>query len=294
MTRATTLLIPAALLVLVGCAAEIPHELNDARTAYNRSLQTTTAQVATPELYDARRLLDLAYQAAAAGDDFDKVRDLAYLALRKVQLAESKARTDADWREIMAARKAIDAMNVEALRRAQAQAQQANQQLAAARARIEQEMKERDEAIAAEQHKVAALTAKMNELAKKEQVTQSDRGTVITLSGSVLFASGKASLLQTAQLRLDQVAEALKSTPNDQQITVEGHTDNVGTADFNQQLSLSRAQAVKDYLVGRGVPSSRIQAYGFGESRPLVDNTTSENRANNRRVEIVVHSGPVS
>ena len=111
---------------------------------------------------------------------------------------------------------------------------------------------------------------------------------VITLSGSVLFASAKSDLLPEAQLKLNDVANALIKEDPISKIVVEGHTDSQGTAANNQVLSQQRAQVVRDYLVTRGIASDRITAQGFGPSRSVADNTSTEGRANNRRVEIVV------
>jgi outer membrane protein OmpA-like peptidoglycan-associated protein len=69
---------------------------------------------------------------------------------------------------------------------------------------------------------------------------------------------------------------------------VEGHTDGRGSNAVNQPLSLARATAVRDFLVERGVEATKISAVGRGSSAPLLDNKSSENRANNRRVEIVI------
>jgi outer membrane protein OmpA-like peptidoglycan-associated protein len=110
---------------------------------------------------------------------------------------------------------------------------------------------------------------------------------VITLSGSVLFASNKDALLPAAQERLGQVADALK-TQDDHKIVVEGHTDSQGSAPSNQGLSERRAQSVVSFLVSRGVPADQIRAEGLGQTRPVADNTTTDGRANNRRVEIIV------
>jgi outer membrane protein OmpA-like peptidoglycan-associated protein len=118
-------------------------------------------------------------------------------------------------------------------------------------------------------------------------VKQEPRGMVITLSGSVLFASNKDALLPAAQERLGQVAEALK-TQDDHKIVVEGHTDSQGSAASNQGLSERRAQSVVSFLTSRGVPVDKIRAQGLGASRPVADNGSVEGRANNRRVEIVV------
>src|SRR5262245_27854217 len=110
---------------------------------------------------------------------------------------------------------------------------------------------------------------------------------VITLSGGVLFATGESRILPGAQDQLNKVAEALK-TQAERHFRVEGHTDNQGTARVNDDLSRRRAEAVRDYLVVRGVSSQAITAVGLGSTRPVVDNRTTEGRAMNRRVEIIV------
>jgi outer membrane protein OmpA-like peptidoglycan-associated protein len=75
-------------------------------------------------------------------------------------------------------------------------------------------------------------------------------------------------------------------------MVVEGHTDSQGGSAFNQDLSQHRAEAVRDYLVSRGIAADRITAQGFGPTRAVADNGSSEGRANNRRVEIVVQPTP--
>ena len=308
--RAVKLMWVALAVSASGCvtATVMPRELVDARAEYNRALGTETARLAAADLYDARRLLDAANQAAVNGDDLNRVRDLAYLAQRKVELANSRTRTEVDWREIIVARRAVENLRTEQAKNAAAQKEQldaernrAQQELSEANAnrdRLQKDIEDRTAALEDQTRETRKVQAQLDErlqaLSKIADVKQDDRGTVITLSGSVLFASGQASILGPAMLRLDQVAEALRAMKGEQQITVEGHTDDIGTTEYNQQLSLSRAQVVRDYLIGRGVSASRIDAYGFGPSRPLVENNTPENRANNRRVEIVIHGGPVS
>ena len=128
------------------------------------------------------------------------------------------------------------------------------------------------------------------DLAKFATVKQEARGMVITLSGSVLFTSAKWDLSPSAQLKLNDVGNALTQQDPVSKMVVEGHTDSQGSASFNQDLSQHRAQAVRDYLVTRGIASDRISAQGFGLTRPVGDNATTEGRANNRRVEIVVQA----
>jgi outer membrane protein OmpA-like peptidoglycan-associated protein len=117
---------------------------------------------------------------------------------------------------------------------------------------------------------------------------------VITLSGQVLFTTGKATLQPNAKEALSQVAAALKESGSTQQITIEGHADARGNEEKNLKLSKQRAEAVRDYLVSEGVPAERVIATGFGETRPVASNDTSEGRANNRRVEIVLGKEPMT
>ena len=105
----------------------------------------------------------------------------------------------------------------------------------------------------------------------------------------MLFATGKSSLLPSSRQKLNEVADVLKDQP-DRGIVVEGHTDSTGTDAKNEVLSQQRADSVKDYLVSRGVPSERVTTRGFGASHPVTSNTTAEERANNRRVEIIIES----
>jgi outer membrane protein OmpA-like peptidoglycan-associated protein len=126
--------------------------------------------------------------------------------------------------------------------------------------------------------------ASLKEIGK---VNEESRGMVITLSGSVLFATGKSDLLPIAKEKLNDVAKALKDQ-GFKEIIVEGHTDSRGSAQANQELSLKRAESVRTHLVGQGIPSDKIRATGLGSDRPVADNKSEEGRANNRRVEIVV------
>lgn len=110
---------------------------------------------------------------------------------------------------------------------------------------------------------------------------------VITLSGSVLFASNQATLLPEAQSRLAQVADVLLTT-RERNLVIEGHTDSRGTDSYNLDLSQRRADAVRNYLVQRNYEADRIQAHGLGKGHPIADNASAEGRANNRRVEIII------
>jgi outer membrane protein OmpA-like peptidoglycan-associated protein len=113
------------------------------------------------------------------------------------------------------------------------------------------------------------------------------RGTILSMS-DILFETGRADLKPELRENLSAIGAILQSLLTESEVTVEGHTDNVGTAEFNQRLSEQRANAVMQYLIERGINAERLEAVGYGFSRPVADNETDEGRARNRRVELVI------
>jgi len=99
----------------------------------------------------------------------------------------------------------------------------------------------------------------------------------------ITFALGSSELTSEGQVELDKVAEFLLATPG--AIEIGGHTDSDGDAALNQRLSQERADAVKSYLSGKGVPADSMTAVGFGADQPIAENDTPENKARNRRIE---------
>jgi outer membrane protein OmpA-like peptidoglycan-associated protein len=118
-----------------------------------------------------------------------------------------------------------------------------------------------------------------------------ERGLVSEIGG-VQFATGTSDLSGPAREALARFSGIVASYPG-LKFNIEGHTDNVGSATANNELSLRRAIAVRDYLIGQGVAASTIDVAGLGSSRPEADNSTAEGRSRNRRVEIVVSGGPL-
>jgi outer membrane protein OmpA-like peptidoglycan-associated protein len=108
----------------------------------------------------------------------------------------------------------------------------------------------------------------------------------------VQFATGTAVVNADARESLAKFSGIVASYPG-LRFNVEGHTDSVGGVAMNQELSLKRAMTVRDYLIEQGVPASTIDVAGLGLSAPIGDNTTTDGRARNRRVEIVVSGGPL-
>jgi len=116
------------------------------------------------------------------------------------------------------------------------------------------------------------------------------RGLVVNMS-DVLFDSGKYTLRPLAREKLAKISGIVLAYPS-LRLAVEGNTDSVGTELYNQELSEQRAEGVRSYLTQQGVPESSTTAHGFGKTRPIASNDTSEGRQQNRRVELIV-SGEV-
>ncbi|HYM36560.1 MAG TPA: OmpA family protein, partial [Steroidobacteraceae bacterium] len=106
---------------------------------------------------------------------------------------------------------------------------------------------------------------------------------------NVYFATAKSDLLPESKLELDRVGEFMKKNRT-ASIEIDGHTDDVGTAEYNNKLSLDRATSVMKYLTTKGVDKERMEAKGFGKTKPVKKGTDEASRALNRRVEMVVTS----
>lgn len=119
------------------------------------------------------------------------------------------------------------------------------------------------------------------------QVSEQKDGLKVNVPGSISFATGSASIEPRLFPTLDRIASTLNEYPAST-VTVVGHTDSMGDAQANQELSARRAAAVADYLVQRGVQRSRIVVQGRGENEPIADNTSDAGRAQNRRVEMLI------
>jgi outer membrane protein OmpA-like peptidoglycan-associated protein len=112
----------------------------------------------------------------------------------------------------------------------------------------------------------------------------------VTLNEALLFNSGSSQLKSSADSTLGSIAEVLKAHPSDH-ARIEGNTDSIGNEAMNENLSQMRAEAVKNALVSQGVSEDQLSTIGFGDSRPVASNQTSEGRAKNRRVELRIVQG---
>lgn len=121
-----------------------------------------------------------------------------------------------------------------------------------------------------------------------ESVAETERvgdGIIVTMKDKILFDFNSSQLKSASKASLQKMAEVFKKYEKTE-MTVAGHTDNVGSASYNLQLSDRRARAVTDYLVSLGVDRGRMRVMGFGFERPVASNDSEDGRAQNRRVEI--------
>jgi outer membrane protein OmpA-like peptidoglycan-associated protein len=294
------------ILVPLACASTAPSpELVDARRAYDDARVSRAATYGPDRLLVAKQALDRAESAHRDDANSFEERRLAYVARRKAEYAKVYGNYAMAKRDEEVARKTYmdkqDRLRREAETTAETRTKEledTRETLSSAQSRIATQQtdinkskaelaSEREARERAEQNAAAAV-ASLRELA---QIKEDSRGTIITLDGAVLFVTAKAELLPLAKQKLDEVAKALMDLDAKQTITVEGHTDSRGADDMNQKLSEDRANAVRAYLVERGVKPDRIKSVGRGEGTPITSNDTPEGRANNRRVEIVIGKG---
>src|SRR6187402_316592 len=283
--KISTIAIVTSFLSISACAATTPTpELVSARQAYDQARTDPNAKLVPDSVLSAKQALDKAEATHENSPQSDEDRSFSYVALRRSELsmalgANAKAKADqaestAKYGQLQDSLRtsAVAQLGVErgTVNQLGTQLAQSNVSLAEANARA---------------------ARAMESLAKIAQVKEEARGMVITLSGQVLFVTGKAELLPAAQDQLTVVAKALQDQGEIRPIVVEGHTDSVGSESNNLKLSQDRANAVRGFLVSKGLPSVKVSAVGRGKSSPVASNDTADGRANNRRVEIVVAGG---
>jgi outer membrane protein OmpA-like peptidoglycan-associated protein len=261
-------------LAAVACGgAQPPKELVEARAAYQRAESGQAGKAVPAQVHDAKKALDEADRAFDDKGDEPEVRDKAYVALRKAQIAEAKGGAAIAEQQRIQAQKDMGITT-------QTELQTTRRALEETRGKLQQEQVSRAEA---ERRSKEAL----EQLAKLAAIKEESRGTVITISGAVLFPSNQSVLLPGAISALDNVVTTLKAAP-DRDVIVEGHTDAQGARGYNMDLALKRAESVRQHFISRGIQPERVKAAGIGPDRPISDNKTPEGRAQNRRVEIIV------
>lgn len=256
-------------LTVAGCAAKKNMALEQARMAYLQAQQnpaiTTNAAVV---LHEAEAALRRAEQTWENTKDEKEVTHLAYLAEKRVDVAQSAAEQKTAEAEAQRLNDEREKVVIEARTREAERAGQAAQ----ARAREAQEATARAKRL---EQELAELKAK-----------QTERGLVLTL-GDVLFEYDKADLKAGALRNLYQLVTFLRENPN-RNLLIEGHTDSIGSDSYNLDLSQRRSEAVQTFLLQNGISAERIIARGYGEAYPIASNNTEAGRQQNRRVEVVI------
>jgi len=263
MKRSYNLLLIAGVTSLLAACSSTPDRIEDlevARAVVPQVEASPRAGVAASNVSEARKSLDRANKLEDSGGKVGDIQFEAQVAARNAQIANEKilaaqAREEIDKGEAERQAVLVEAREAEARKRAN-EAQMANQRATT----LEQEL--------------AELKAK-----------KTDRGMVLTL-GDVLFDTGKATLKPGAYGTVDRLATVLKESP-DRKVMIEGHTDSVGSAEFNQGLSERRAASVQTALLERGVMSDQIIAVGKGKDYPIASNEDAGGRQRNRRVEMI-------
>lgn len=242
--------------LLTACAGTPTNpKVEDARAGYQAIEDDPyVARAGSTQLRDANQALQHADELLAEDADSVRVEHAAYLANRHVEIASQQGERARLQEEIANAEQQREQLRLQAQTMKTQQAQSEAE-------RLRQEME--------------ALQAK-----------QTERGMVLTL-GDVLFDLNQAELKPAGQRTVERLAEFMQEYP-ERRVRVEGYTDSTGAADYNQQLSERRAEAVRNALMLEGIEPSRVELQGFGEQYPVASNDTSSGRQQNRRVEIVI------
>lgn len=295
----TTLTTLAAAALFAGCASgpTVTPQLEQARSSVSRaSSDPAVSKYAALELKKASDSLRRADELSAKRESPAEIDSAAYVAMQQARTALTIAKAASDEDAIKAGeaereRARADA-NAAAAARARAQASNAQAQAATANAQAANASADansaRAQAAAAQtdaataQAQAAALQRELAEM----QARQTDRGMLVTL-GDVLFETGRADIKPNATGAIAKLASFLNQHP-ERRILIEGFTDSVGGDDANQMLSERRSRAVAEALQRAGIDASRIDVRGYGERYPVASNTSTSDRAMNRRVEVYI------
>jgi len=230
------------------------------------------------EKYEAAQALQKAEQAETIED----LEHLSYLAERRSQIAVAAAKTRRAEKEIEALAKEKSTVLLEAR---EVEIQEKTRKL-----QVREREVEAARAEAAQALEQAALARKMaNELERELaelNAKQTDRGIVLTL-GDVLFEFDRAELMTGGFRVVNKLATFLNEYEN-RNLLVEGHTDSIGTPEYNLDLSRRRAEAVRTALMEKEIARDRIITKGYGKSYPVASNLTEAGRQQNRRVEVII------
>jgi outer membrane protein OmpA-like peptidoglycan-associated protein len=272
------IIVSATLLTLAGGCATTPmhsDRLDEARAEVEKlSADPLAQQAAGKDTEEARRDLQRAEGALQQRKPQEEADHLAYLALRHAQAGEARVAEARARQEVAQAQNERTRVQLQEREREAQNARDAAASAKSTAAAAQSEATQAQSALATARQELLDLQAK-----------QTARGMVVTLS-DVLFDTGQATLEPGADRALDRLAQFMKDNTGTH-VLIEGHTDSVGTDDYNLALSQRRAQAVADALSARGVSTDRATTKGLGKAYPLASNDTQAGRQQNRRVEIV-------
>ena len=282
---ASALTAAAAAALLAGCAGAptVTPALKQARANVGAAeADPAVLKYASLDVKKAADSLRRAEELSARRESLADIDSAAYVASTQARTAMAIGRAATDEEAIKAAEADRERARADAnARRANvAQAQAANASADANAARQQAAAANADAAQA--QAQAAALQRELAEL----QARQTDRGMLVTL-GDVLFEFGRADIKPAAQGAIGKLAGYLNQHP-DRRVLIEGFTDSIGSDAVNMALSQRRSQAVADALRARGVDPTRIATRGYGEAYPVAGNSSSSDRAMNRRVEVYI------
>jgi outer membrane protein OmpA-like peptidoglycan-associated protein len=274
-------------LTALACASTAPSpELLDARRAYESARAAPEARYTPDRVLEAKQALDRAEYAHEKEPGSYEEKSLAYIAERRAELAIVYGQYDADRRARHTADAQYKAREDVLRREAEANAAETRRVLEGTRATLGTVQGNPADGQQVRQQADSGTAAALASLKQVARVEDDARGTVITLPGSLLFAANRSELLPSARQTLDAVANALKDGAEN--LAVLGHADSRGSKeDVNRRLSQERADAVRAYLVERGVAPDRIKAVGTGATESVSSKATSAG-ADDGRVEIVV------
>jgi len=291
--------------IISKAGQQLMHAEEVYRQKQNKAAVEAAAKEATETAEEARLMAvkqkaEDEAQAAAAAREAKARADAEAEARRRADAEAARAQAEQARAQAEQAKAEAERMKLEA----QAAAQEAARQKEEAE-KAKAEAVAQQQVLAAETDKARAAAAQSESLrqqAEKEKqelrarllqqlnsilaTRDSARGLIANMS-DVLFRSGSFELLPGARERLAKVSGIVLAYPS-LHVAVEGHTDSVGSDDYNQQLSEHRAQSVRDYFVQQGIPAGTIEARGFGKTEPIATNDTAEGRQQNRRVELVL------
>jgi outer membrane protein OmpA-like peptidoglycan-associated protein len=284
-----------------AAAKEVVETAEEARVMSVKQKAEEDAQAAVAA--ERKAALEREAKARADADAEVKRRQEAEQARQQAEAAKAEAermKQEAQQAAQEAARQKQEAEQARAAaleqqKAAQAAAEQASRERAAALSQqkvAEAEAdKARQAAAQAESEKAQLRAQLLSQLNSILQTRDSARGLIVNMS-DVLFDTGSYTLKPGAREKLAKISGIVLAHPG-LNLQIEGHTDSVGTDDFNQQLSERRADSVRDFLAEQGVPGSAISARGFGKTQPVASNDTAEGRQRNRRVELVVNGDAI-